>query len=139
MPADPPDALREAVRDAAQALPVRTVWVFGSVARGEAGVRSDVDLAVLPADGVTDRMALRRDLQSAVMRRGFPDVDVVLVDEAPLRLQARIAAEGRVLVSYDEPARLAWTSRIFRQHADFALLQDRLDRKMLHAHANGRR
>ena len=131
--------LADAVRNAVHGLPVRVVWVFGSVARGEAGSNSDVDLAVLPDHGPVDRLALRLQLQTAMNQAGFSRVDVVLVDEVPLRLQARIAAEGQALVSRDEPVRVAWTSRVFREHADFALLQDELDREMLRAHGDGRR
>lgn len=82
---------------------------------------------------------MRLRLLDRLAEHGVPGADVVLVDEAPLRLQARVAAEGRVLVSRDEPARVEWTSRVFREHADFALLQDQLDRQMLEAHAAGRR
>lgn len=131
--------LGQLVATAAAGLPVRVVWVFGSVARGDARPGSDLDLAVLPAAGAVDGHAVRLQLQAALSGAGYGEVDVVLVDQVPLRLQARIAAEGQVIFSTDEPARLAWTSRVFREHADFALLQDQLDQEMLRAHADGRR
>jgi predicted nucleotidyltransferase len=131
--------MADAVRQAVEGLPVRVVWLFGSRARGQARPGSDVDLALLLDDDVPDRLPVRLEVQARLSQLGVPDADVVVADDLPLRLKARVAAEGQVLLSRDEPARVAWTSRVFREHADFALLQDELDRQMLEAHADGRR
>jgi predicted nucleotidyltransferase len=131
--------MADAVRQAVEGLPVRVVWLFGSHARGQARAGSDVDLAVLLDDDVPDRLRVRLDLQARFSQLGIPEAEVVVVEDLPLRIRARVAAEGQVLLSRDEPARVAWTSRVFREHADFALLQDQLDRQMLQAHAEGRR
>lgn len=133
--------LTERVRRAADGLPVVVVWLFGSTARGERRADSDTDLAVLLARGVPvdGRLDVRLRLLTRLQQEGVEQPDVVLVDEAPLRLQARVSSEGRVLLSRDEPVRVAWTSRVFREHADFAVLQDQLDHEMLRAHAAGRR
>ncbi len=129
--------MRRAVGD----LPVDVVWLFGSTARGEHRPDSDIDLAVLvdPSATVDQRIDLRARLIERLQDEGVDRPDVVVADEAPLRLRARISTEGRVLLSRDEPRRVAWTSRVFREHADFALLQDELDRQMLRDHAAGRR
>jgi predicted nucleotidyltransferase len=76
----------------------RNVRVFGSVARGEADQRSDVDLLVdIPGDvGGFDYFGRLDDL-----RRALSDVigrDVDLVDSAGLRrLRARILGEAIAL------------------------------------------
>jgi predicted nucleotidyltransferase len=133
--------LAERVRRAVADLPVLVVWLFGSAARGQQRPGSDTDLAVLadPRLSSAQRWELRLGLLDRLGAEGVPAPDVVMVEEAPLRLQARVSEEGRVLLSRDEPARVAWTSRVFREHADFALLQDGLDRQMLGEHAAGRR
>jgi predicted nucleotidyltransferase len=133
--------LTDAVRTAVDGLPVVVVWLFGSTAGGTQRADSDTDLAVLPDPSVPadQRLALHLALLERLGAAGVLRPDVVLVDQAPLRLQARVSAEGRVLLSRDEPARVAWTSRVFREHADFAVLQDELDRQMLRAHATGAR
>lgn len=133
--------LDERVRRAVEGQPVLVVWLFGSAARGEQRPDSDTDLAVLVEASLPpgERLDLRLRLVEQLQRDGAPQPDVVFVDEAPLRLRARVASEGRVLFSRDEPARVAWTSRVFREHADFAVLQDELDREMLRHHAAGRR
>lgn len=139
MSADP--ELAQQVRRAVDGQPVRVVWLFGSRARGTPSTASDTDLAVLldpgtPADQWLD---LRLRLLGRLEDAGTPQPDVVLVDEAPLSLQARVAAEGQVVFSADEARRIAWTSRVFREHADFALLQKDLEQQMLRGHATGRR
>lgn len=133
--------LDERVQRAVEGLPVLVVWLFGSAARGEQRPDSDTDLAVLVESSVLpgERLDLRLRLIEQLQREGVPRPDVVLVDEAPLRLRARVASEGRVLFSCDETTRVAWTSWVFREHADFAVLQDELDREMLRLHAAGRR
>jgi predicted nucleotidyltransferase len=131
--------LAHVVRQAVADLPVSVVWLFGSRARGVPRPGSDTDLALLLDADVPDPLALRLEVQARMSDLGVTDADVVVADDLPLRLRARVAAEGRVLLSRDEPARIAWISRVFREHADFALLQDELDRQMLAAHAAGRR
>lgn len=46
-------ALGEAVRTIAQCIPVRTIYLFGSYARGEQRPESDIDLLVVVDDEIT--------------------------------------------------------------------------------------
>lgn len=65
---DPRELLRQVVHGAVDADPdVVTVVLFGSAARGQARRGSDVDIAVLVADGVT--WSGRSDLEAAVEHR----------------------------------------------------------------------
>jgi len=74
---------------------VRRVILFGSRARGDAGPRSDVDLAV-DAPGLAAREWLRlTDMAEAADT--LLKVDLVRLDEAPPELRARIEAEGRTV------------------------------------------
>ena len=54
------DTVREAVGD-----DVKTVILFGSIARGEANIHSDVDLAVIAAAGWDDRTDLEDEFVPA--------------------------------------------------------------------------
>jgi predicted nucleotidyltransferase len=70
---DPIAALTDTVRDAV-GKEVRTVILFGSIARGEASIDSDIDLAVIaPADWDG-----RTDLEDAVRTRLGNDCDVLV-------------------------------------------------------------
>ncbi len=64
------------------------VRVFGSVARGEAGAESDVDLLVElePGRSLPDHIALFQDLQEAVVShpRGNPVADIAVKRKAAI-------------------------------------------------------
>jgi predicted nucleotidyltransferase len=66
------DAVRAAVRAACAGRPVRCVEMFGSVARGESGASSDVDLLVdfLPEArvGLLELGALKEELEEKLGR-----------------------------------------------------------------------
>jgi predicted nucleotidyltransferase len=82
-------------------------YLFGSLARGDAGAHSDVDLAVY-----VDRAAIPEApfgyvaaLTAELMRLlGRNDVDVVLLNDAPPLLYHRVLRDGRRLFSRDLPA-----------------------------------
>ena len=74
---DPIGALESVVREVAGET-VETVYLFGSVARGEATARSDIDLAVV-APAAWDR---RIDLQAAVTQAMGNNCDVVVFTPA---------------------------------------------------------
>lgn len=62
-------------------LPVKQVWLFGSVARGEATEDSDVDLlVVLPNDHGIERPCLQAKLAITRAKTGLP-TDVVVITE----------------------------------------------------------
>ena|SRR5206468_1321121 len=85
---------------------VRLALVFGSRARGTAGLSSDIDVAV-SAPGV-DLLALAADLSRAT---GL-DVDVLALEDAGIPLLSRIVGEG-VLVHEARPG----TAAKWRSHA----------------------
>lgn len=67
---------------------VELAVVFGSVARGDAGPASDVDLAVR---GDVDRLTLGAEISLAVGR----EVDVVDLDTPDIVLLSEIVRDGR--------------------------------------------
>ncbi len=86
---------RQAVLDIAARRGARNVRVFGSVARGEATERSDLDLLVdmAPGRSLLDMSGLLLDLRELLGR------DIDLVTEASLNhlLRGRILREARPL------------------------------------------
>ena len=92
---DLPEAIRGLVAHLGAEPSVRRVILFGSRARGDAGPRSDVDLAV-EAPGLAARDWLRlADLteQADTLLK----IDLVRLEEAPTELRSRIEVEGRTL------------------------------------------
>ena len=90
-----PDAIRRLVSRLGAEPGVRRVVLFGSRARGDAGPRSDVDLAVdAPGLAAIDWLRL---VDMAEGADSLLRVDLVRLDQAPGELRARIEAEGRTI------------------------------------------
>lgn len=117
---------------------MRFSYLFGSHARGGAGTRSDVDVAVHLGDAPSD-LDLRLDLVRRISLHTGVETDLVVLDEAPLRLVERVLRDGRLLYSADEAARVGYEATMRRVCADFAIHADRLDRLLLDATARGHR
>jgi len=87
---------------------VKAAWLFGSAARGEERPGSDVDLAVLLGRARRPRtlddlpLTLEADLASELGR----EVQVVVVDWAPVDLVRRVLRDGVLLVDRDRSARI---------------------------------
>ena len=115
-------SLMPAIWDRAQVLPllraffagrsdVQVAYLIGSVARGEAGPMSDLDVAVLLGEGldVPERMSVQLDLLSRLGALfGSDDIDVVVLDEAPAPLAFAAISEGVVVAGERSATRLAF-------------------------------
>ncbi|MGH3978420.1 MAG: type VII toxin-antitoxin system MntA family adenylyltransferase antitoxin [Pseudonocardiaceae bacterium] len=101
---------------------VRFVYLYGSMARGEVRSGSDVDLAVLlrPRGTLLDDARLHDQLAAALDR---DDVDLLILNDAPLWLQFRVVA-GRVVFSRDERERVAFRERVEKMFLDFRPYHD---------------
>lgn len=86
---------REALRALARQYGVVDVRVFGSMARGDDGPESDVDLLVNPLDGTSalDLGGLLVDAQDLLQRR----VDVVTERSLSPLIRSRVLAEAQAL------------------------------------------
>ena len=100
---------------------VRAAWLFGTVARGEAGPLSDVDVAVLGAASLDfdARAALASELSTAAGRR----CDLVCVESASPVLGMEIVRAGRRLVARDPGAADAWEDRALVRYLGTAHLR----------------
>lgn len=81
---------RQAGRLLREAYGARTVWVFGSLARGCLDEASDIDLA---AAGLPEAVYFRAVGELQALDPDFP-VDLVRVEDAPEPLRKRVEAEG---------------------------------------------
>lgn len=101
---------------------VRFAYVFGSVAEGTDRPDSDLDLAVSvhPRGTLLDDARLHDALVDAL---GRPDVDVVILEDAPLWLAYRVVA-GRPVFSRDDVARVRHRAGVEREFLDFKPFHD---------------
>ena len=121
--------------------PVAFSYVFGSVARGAAGVASDVDVALHFEPGVAAGERFDRALRIGVeLERALGrEVDLVDLEDAPLRLVGRILTERVVVTGLQRPERVRFENEMFRRSVDFEHHARRLDVEILAATAAGRR
>jgi uncharacterized protein len=95
------------------------VYLFGSLARGEGQVDSDVDVAVLYGKPVEPclaglKLALAGDLEERLGRR----VDLVVLDNQPPDLVHRVLRDGFIVVENDRSARIRFEVAARNQYFD---------------------
>jgi predicted nucleotidyltransferase len=99
--------LREFLTERAEREGIAAAYLFGSVARGTAGPRSDVDVGILYEEDpplTLEGLGLRLegDLESLL---GKP-VQVVVLNRAPVDLAVRVLRDGKLLVDRDRTKRI---------------------------------
>jgi predicted nucleotidyltransferase len=100
------------------------VYLFGSVARGEAGPASDVDVAVLfasdpPATLDAPQFAMEAELERLLGR----EVQVVALNRASPDLVHRVLRDGRLVLDRDRSARIRFEVRSRNEYFDMALVR----------------
>lgn len=110
-------ALREFFAEHAEERGVAAAYLFGSVARGTAGPRSDVDVGVLysgqPPAGLR-RFALEGEIEE-VLRR---PIQVVTLDDASPDLVHRVLRDGILVSERDRSRRIAFEVRSRAEYFD---------------------
>jgi len=99
--------LREYLAANAEREGIAAAYLFGSVARGTAGPRSDVDVGILYSEAPPRTLeglglGLEGDLESLL---GVP-VQVVVLNHAPVDLTIRVLRDGKLLVDRDRSKRV---------------------------------
>lgn len=106
----------------------RFAFLHGSRARGEARVGSDIDVAAWWGD----------DNPPAAWEVDLPaEVDLIVLDTAPLELAGRVALEGQLLYDDDPPARIEWQAQTRTIYFDEQPRQRWISDVFLEAHARG--
>ena len=107
-----------ALRDLLSAHFVRQGYLFGSVLGSQTEPMNDLDIAVLPPVGLDDWFEYYNALHGDLCRLFQADnIDLVLLDQAPLRIQAQVVESGRRLLAANEAA-LDWEENVWSRYAD---------------------
>lgn len=107
--------LIEQIADVLDAQPVAFAYLFGSHARGDAGADSDVDVAVHFVDGIDRVSRFERCLEigAELERRLRRAVDVVDLQESPIRLAGRVITERVIVVGMRSEERVRYETELF--------------------------
>jgi hypothetical protein len=120
---------------------VRLGYLFGSLAAGTAHALSDVDVAVLfddvvsPAEVGALRLRMVSDLIHLLRR---DDVDMVVLNRAPLLLRHRVLRQGQLVFAADEADRVHFTSETLERYLDHLYMYRVLDEAMFARLKEGR-
>jgi uncharacterized protein len=139
---DDVEALRDAVAEPFAAANVGFSYLFGPRARRDSTAGSDTDIAIRFESGIPppdERLQRTLRLGTELERLVGGPVDLVDLEEAPLRLAGRIATERVILTGHDEQERVRFETDIVPRYLDFKYHADRLDRMILDEMAAGRR
>jgi predicted nucleotidyltransferase len=126
--------LREVLTTFFAAQPaVVSVYVFGSVARGEANTKSDLDLAILfdqppSAALMGPRFSLASDVERLVGR----PVDLTVLNGADADLVHRVLRDGDLILDRNPSARIQFEVASRREYFDLAPIR-REYRRLAHA------
>lgn len=122
--------------DAQHVEGVRSVYLFGSHARGAAHGESDVDVALLvdrtvhPTRSARDRLRIELGSELIHVLRNN-EVDVVCLEDVPPELGRRIVTDGVRLFCTDEEADHAFRRDVQLRAADLAPLLRRMRARIL--------
>ena len=98
---------------------VIAVYLYGSVARGSATASSDVDLAVLYGSAPARTFdALPLALEAEFERLLGREVQVLVLNDAPVDLVHRVLRDGKLLVERDRAARIRFEVRARNEFFD---------------------
>jgi len=106
---------------------LKLVYLYGSYARGQVWIHSDVDIAVLFAPWVDEKDYL--DYQLTYIGEvgcllDFEDVDVQEMNRASVEFQYQVIRDGKVLYACSEDERAIFESKVIEEYLDFKPVLD---------------
>lgn len=114
------------IREALERLPVAAAWIFGSVARGDSGDESDLDLAILPQSPLQPEHV--DALRSLAVELGpwspCGRVDVLVLGAQGPVLRHRVIRDGIRVYDGDPETRIAFEGRTIAEYLDWKPTHD---------------
>jgi predicted nucleotidyltransferase len=95
-------------------------YLFGSLARDKVLPLSDIDIAIYLKEGMDLDQEKMSILQNLIDLLGTEEIDLVLLNTAPLTLKARIVENKKILVDKEPFLRHSFESLVLREYFDFS-------------------
>ena len=119
--------LKKIVKD----QPVLLAYFYGSAARGKATPLSDIDIALLvhPDTPLRDRLQLMLGIGTELEEKcGLSDIDVRIINDAPLVFQGRVITDGILLYKRDDSARIHFETSTRDEYFDYLPVHKKLQK-----------
>jgi predicted nucleotidyltransferase len=131
------DRLRSVLPAILQMRPVVAAYLYGSVADGHVLPDSDIDIALvlLPGHNLTayDRVALELDVAAEIEDAcDMREVDVRIINDAPLVIQGTVLSDGIRVYSRDEDLRVEYEVFARKHYFDFLPVARMIQRTYFH-------
>jgi len=123
------DSLQRYAPQILKDLPVQLAYLYGSTARGEETPSSDIDIAIVCDDEISpeQRLRLMLNVSAELSRRtGIAEVDVRVINDAPLVFRGRIACEGILLFARERAQQVEFETRTRDEYFDYLPVHKRL-------------
>jgi predicted nucleotidyltransferase len=98
---------------------IHLVYLFGSQVEGRLGPMSDYDVGVLIDRTEDERQVHARLTHELARALGTDQVDVVLLNRAPIELAYAIIAQGRMLYQRDVATRVEYEAQVLSRYGDY--------------------
>ena len=98
---------------------VRAAYLFGSVAASTERPESDLDLAILLPRGEQLSSGRKLDLHADLVRRGFDDTDLVVLNDADLVTRFEAVRPNQPVYCAPDFSHGAYFSKTLRMYFDF--------------------
>ena len=95
-------------------------YLFGSLARDKVLPLSDIDIAIYLKEGADFSQEKITILRNLIDILGTEEIDLILLNTAPLTLKARIVENKKILVDKDPFLRHSFESLVLREYFDFS-------------------
>jgi predicted nucleotidyltransferase len=114
------DDLVARLRDACESAPdaIIAVYLFGSIARGDARRASDLDVGVLSTDARPPDSSVLESLRDRLETVSRKTVDLVVLETAAPDLVHRVLRDGVVLLDRERARRIAFEVRSRNEYFD---------------------
>jgi predicted nucleotidyltransferase len=113
---------------------VVAVLAFGSIAAGELKPLSDLDFGVLVSKQIDKEKRFNKHLDLIGLFTeifGTEEIDVVLLNDAPMRFSHKIIATGKLLYCADRFELTDFIEATVKRHLDFKFFRDEFDTSFL--------
>lgn len=110
---------------------VMLAYLYGSYAKGNADIRSDVDIALLVRQ--KPRLITKKEIAYALEIENIiknTEVDVRILNDSPLAFQYQVVKKGRLIFCRNQRLRVRYESNLINEYLDFKPYIEYYDRCM---------